>query len=144
MAFGYALLIIAMSEVFPVTAPLVLTVAFFVPFMDRRSFLFIVFLQSLASATSLFVQRDLLRGLLFGVDIFEADAALLICLLTGSVQAPPWILCMLGFTIVLAAAFTLIITLNMTIVKILWLTGFYRRIGKTCPREWWSMWREKP
>jgi len=39
-----------------------------------------------------------------------------------------------GFTIVLAAAFTLIITLNMTIAKILWLTRFYLRIGKTCPR----------
>lgn len=39
MAFGYTFLLMAMSEVLPATTPLTLTAAFFVPFMERRSFL---------------------------------------------------------------------------------------------------------
>ena len=36
MAFGYLFLLMALSEMFPVTAPLTLTVALFTPFMERR------------------------------------------------------------------------------------------------------------
>ena len=147
MAFGYVFLLMAMSEVFPATAPLTLTAAFFIPFMDRKDFIFMAFFQSLVSITVAFIQRDLIRGFLLGIDLFQANGIiplLLIYLLLGLaiVVDNPQILCTLGFITILATTFLFLIVVNLAIVEILRLTDFYRRVGKTCPKEMIKLWRK--
>ena len=147
MAFGYTLLLMAMSEIFPVTSQLTLTAAFFIPFMDKKDFLFMAFFQSLVSTIVAFIQRDLIRGFLLGVDLFQANGIiplLLIYLLLGLaiVVDNPQILCALGFITILAMTFLFLIAANLTIVEILRLTGFYRRVGKICPKEMIKLWRK--
>jgi len=55
MVFGYVFLLMAMSKVLPATAPLTLTAAFFIPFMDRRSFLTMVLIQSAYATLMTFI-----------------------------------------------------------------------------------------
>ena len=74
MAFGYAFLLMVMSEVLPVTAPLMLTVAFFVPFMDRRSFLTLILIQSAYATLMTLIYRDALRAAFLGIDILHLAA----------------------------------------------------------------------
>ena len=143
MAFGYAFLLMAMSEVLPATAPLILTVAFFVPFMERRSFLALVLIQSAYATLTMFIYRDALRAAFLGIDVFILMAYAFIapvCLLTGNLEAvlriPDPLLLATGIMSMLASCIIVTIVENGIIVLLMRKVGFYRRIGKTCPKEW--------
>ena len=147
MAFGYAFLLMAMSEVLPVTAPLILTVAFFVPFMERRIFLALVLIQSAYATLTMFIYRDALRAAFLDIDVFILMAYAFIapvCLLTGNLGAvlriPDPLLLATGIMGMLASCIIVIIVEDWIIVLLMRKVGFYRRIGKTCPKEW-SIWK---
>jgi len=147
MAFGYAFLLMAMSEVLPATAPLILTVAFFVPFMERRIFLALVLIQSAYATLTMFIYRDALRAAFLGIDVFILMAYAFIspaCLLTGNLEAvlriPDPLLLATGIMGMLASCIIVTIVENWIIVLLMRKVGFYRRIGKTCPKEW-SIWK---
>jgi len=149
MAFGYAFLLMIMSEVLPVIAPLILTVAFFVPFMERRSFLALVLIQSAYTTLTMFIYRDALRAAFLGVDAFILMAYAFIapvCLLTGNLAVlhiPDPLLLATGIMGMLASCVIIIIVEDWFIVLLMRKVGFYRRIGKICPREW-SIWQGRP
>jgi len=147
LAFGYVFLLMAMSEVFPATAPLTLTAAFFVPFMERRSFLALVLIQSVYATLMTFIYRDAIRMAFFGIDVFYLMAVAAIaplCLLAGNLEAilhiPDPLLLVAGIIAMLASCIIVAIAENWIIVLLLRKVGFYRRIGKTCPKEW-SIWK---
>jgi len=147
MAFGYVFLLMAMSEVFPATAPLTLTAAFFVPFMDRRSFLTMVLVQSAYATLMTFIYRDAVRAAFLGIDVFYlmAYASIApICLLTGNLKAilhiPDFLLLAAGIISMLVSCIIVAIAESWIVVLLLRKVGFYQRIGKTCPNEW-SIWK---
>jgi len=147
MAFGYTLLVIAMSEILPATAPLTLTAAFFVPFMEKKSFLTLVLIQSAYATLMTFIYRDAIRAAFLGIDVFYlmAVAAIApICLLTGNLKAilhiPDSLLLATGIITMLASCIIVAIAENWIIMFLLRKVGFYQRIGKTCPKEW-SIWK---
>ena len=146
MAFGYAFLLMVMSEVLPVTAPLMLTVAFFVPFMDRRSFLTLILIQSAYATLMTLIYRDALRAAFLGIDILHL-AATTVLLLTGSLEALPHIpgpmLLAAGITATFTSCFIIDMIQLSAMTLIMQKVGFYRRIGKICPREW-SIWHGRP
>ena len=147
MAFGYTLLVIDMSEILPTTAPLTLTAAFFVPFMEKKSFLTLVLIQSAYATLMTFIYRDAIRAAFLGIDVFYLMAIASIapiCMLTGNLEAilriPDSLLLATGIISMLASCIIVAIAENWIIVLLLWKVGYYRRIGKTCPQEW-SIWR---
>ena len=147
MAFGYVFLLMVMSEVFPATAPLTLTAAFFVHFMERRSFLTMVLIQSAYATLMTFIYWDAVRAAFLGIDVFYLMAYASIapvCLLTGNLEAilhiPDSLLLAAGIITMLASCIIVAIAENWIIVLLLRKVGFYQRIGKTCPKEW-SIWK---
>jgi len=147
MAFGYTLLVIDMSEILPTTAPLTLTAAFFVPFMEKKSFLTLVLIQSAYATLMTFIYRDAIRAAFLGIDVFYLMAIASIApiyLLTGNLKAilhiPDSLLLATGIISMLASCIIVAIAENWIIMFLLRKVGFYQRIGKTCPKEW-SIWR---
>ena len=157
MAFGYALLVMVMSQILPFTFPLTLTIAFFVPFMEKRRFLALALLQSAYTTLMTLIYRDALRAAFFGIDLFQlfgVSALILIFLLIGNMEAidrvinhfnipdftPDSTILAVGIAAMLVVCFIIAAAENWIIVFLLRKVGFYRRIGKTCPKEW-SIWR---
>ena len=150
MAFGYVFLFMTLSKVLPITAPLTLTVAFFIPFMERRSFLTLMLIQSAYATLITFMYRDALRATCLGMDmdvfVMIAVAAIPpIYLLTGknleAILHIPYSLLLAAGIVSMLALYTIIaIAENWIAVFLMRKVGFYRRIGKTCPKEW-SIWK---
>ena len=154
MAFGYMLLIMSMSEVMPMATPLTFTVAFFIPFMEKREFLTLALIQSIYTTVVILVYRDLLRTVFFGLDILCLLALLILIpayTIIGDIKtvdtltniftfkapiAPSHTISIIGIPILFTACLIEYIITSMAIVYLLRTTGFYRRIGKICPKEW--------
>jgi len=149
MAFGYTLLLMVTSEVFPATAPLTLTAAFFIPFMDRRSFLTLMLIQSAYATLMTSIYRDAVRIAFLGLDVIHLMAIAVLApiyiILAGNLEAilqiPDTLMLATGVASLFTSCFVTAIIENILIMFLLRKVGFYRRIGKTCPKEW-SIWRE--
>jgi len=148
MAFGYLFLLIALSEIFPVTAPLALTVAFFTPFMERREFLVLVLTGSSYATLMTFIYRDAMRIAFLGLDIIDLAAIVVLAPiyvwnLEALLQIPDALMLATGLASLFASCFITATVENWLAVLLLRKTGFYRRIGKICPREWsiWEGWK---
>jgi len=147
MAFGYVFLLMAMSEVLPATAPLTLTVAFFVPFMERRSFLALMLTCSAYATIMTFIYRDAIRIAFLGLDVIDLIAIAVLAPvyiwagdLEAILQIPDALLLATGIASLFASYFVSATIENWIIVLLMRKVGFYRRIGKICPKEW-SIWR---
>jgi len=145
MAFGYLFLLIALSEIFPVTAPLALTVAFFTPFMERREFLVLVLTGSSYATLMTFIYRDAMRIAFLGLDIIDLAAIVVLAPiyvwnLEALLQIPDALMLATGLASLFASCFITATVENWLAVLLLRKTGFYRRIGKICPRER-SIWK---
>jgi len=147
MAFGYTLLLMAMSEVLPMTTPLTLTIAFFVPLMDKRSFLTLMLIWSAYTTLMTSIYRDAIRVAFLGLDVIDLMAIAVLApiyILAGNLEAilqiPDALLLATGIASLFTSYFVTATVENWIIMLLLRKVGFYRRIGKTCPKEW-SIWR---
>ena len=145
MAFGYTFLLMVLSEVFPVTAPLTLTIAFFTPFMERREFLALMLTGSAYATLMTFIYRDAMRIAFLGLDMIDLAAIVVLAPiyvwnLEALLQIPDALMLATGIASLFASCFVSATIENWIITLLMRKAGFYRRIGKICPKEW-SIWK---
>jgi len=94
-----------------------------------------------------FIYRDAIRIAFLGLDVIDLIAIAVLAPvyiwagdLEAILQIPDALLLATGIASLFASYFVSAIVENWIIVLLMRKVGFYRRIGKICPKEW-SIWK---